>query len=146
MVEPHVIGAEHPERPSLSPPLDLGRRTKSFALRIIRLYGALPKSTVAQVLGTQILRSGTSVGSHYREGSRGRSNAEFISKLEGGLQELEETTYWMELIIEANILGGARLATLMDEARQLNAILTTCVKRAKLRPRHSVARTKERTK
>ena len=122
-------------------PGDLRSRAKRFAVRIIKMYGALPKSMAAQVLGTQILRSGTSVGSHYCEGSRGRSNAEFISKLEGGLQELEETIYWMELLVEAGIFSNARLASLMDEARQLNAIFTTCVKRAKQRPRQTSART-----
>ncbi len=70
---------------------DLASRTKGFALRVIRLYAALPKSTEAQVLGKQLLRSGTSVGAQYREAIRARSNAEFISKLEGGMQELEES-------------------------------------------------------
>ena len=74
-------------------PVDLKVRTREFAIRIIRLYSALPKTTVAQVIGKQMLRSGTSVGAHYREGVRSRSNAEFISKLEGGLQKLEETNY-----------------------------------------------------
>ena len=63
------------------PPDDLRARTKAFALRIIRLYSALPKSTEAQVIGKHVLRSGTSVGAHYREGHRARSNAEFVSKL-----------------------------------------------------------------
>ncbi|MDQ4120045.1 MAG: four helix bundle protein [Acidobacteriota bacterium] len=69
---------------------DLKKRTKDFALRIIRLYIALPKTTEAQVLGKQVLRSGTSVGAHYRESCRAKSNADFISKVEGALQELEE--------------------------------------------------------
>ena len=73
---------------------DLRKRTKDFALRIIRLYTFLPtSSTVAQVIGKQVLRSGTSVGAHYREAFRSRSDAEFISKIEVGLQELEETLY-----------------------------------------------------
>ena len=76
-------------------PVDLKLRTKQFALRIIRLYSAMPKSAVAQVLGKQMLRSATSVGAHYREATRSRSNAEFISKIQGGLQELEETSYWL---------------------------------------------------
>ena len=69
---------------------DLRDRTKAFALRIIKVYTALPKTTEAQVIGKQILRSGTSVGAHYREAKRARSTAEFISKIEGGNQELEE--------------------------------------------------------
>jgi four helix bundle protein len=111
--------------------VDLRTRTKQFALRIIRLFGALPNTTVAQVLGKQALRSGTSVGAHYREGHRARSNAEFISKLETGLQELDETSYWLELIVEAGIFPQGRLSDLQDEANQLTAILVTCVKNAK---------------
>lgn len=112
---------------------DLKIRTKEFALRVIRLYSALPKSTEAQVMGKQLLRSSTSVGAHYREGSRARSDAEFVSKIEGGLQELEETCYWMELLVEAGIVPESKLADLMDEANQLAAILTTCAKNAKIR-------------
>ena len=78
-------------------PWDLKQRTKQFALRIIHLYSALPKSTPSQVIGKQLIRSGTSAGAHYREASRARSTAEFVSKIEGGLQELEETSYWIEL-------------------------------------------------
>jgi four helix bundle protein len=113
------------------PAVDLRVRTKSFALRIIRLYSALPRSVEAQVIGKQVLKSGTSVGAHYREGFRARSTAEFISKLEGALMELDETLYWIELLIEAKIVKGNRLEPLMDEANQLIAILVTCVKNAK---------------
>src|SRR6266550_8116238 len=70
---------------------DLAMRTKSFAVRIIRLFSALPKTTEAQVIGKQVLRSGTSVGANYREASRGRSKAEFIAKCGDSLRELEET-------------------------------------------------------
>ena len=110
---------------------DLKSRTKEFALRIIRLYSSLPKSTEAQVIGKQLLRSGTSVGAHYREAARARSNAEFISKIEGGLQELDETSYWIELLGESGIMLESRLAELADEANQLTAILIACVKNAK---------------
>ena len=112
-------------------PVDLKLRTKQFALRIIRLYSAMPKSAVAQIIGKQMLRSGTSVGAHYREAIRSRSNAEFVSKIEGGLQELEETLYWLELIVESGIFALGRVQDLMDEADELTAILTTCVKNAK---------------
>src|SRR5580704_3973794 len=104
---------------------DLTTRTKQFALRIIRLFGALPKTVEAQILGKQLLRSGTSVGAHYREGHRARSNAEFISKLEGGLQELEETTYGLELLAEGEVLPADKLQSLQQEAHELNAILVT---------------------
>jgi four helix bundle protein len=112
-------------------PEDLKSRTKRFALQIIRLYSALPKATEAQVLGKQMLRSGTSVGAHYREAVRSRSTAEFVSKIEGGLQELEETRYWLELIVEAGIFLPERMKDLMSEADELTAILVTCVKNAK---------------
>ncbi len=112
-------------------PRDLKVRTKQFALRVIRVFGALPRTTEAQVIGKQLLRSGTSVGAHYREGCRARSTAEFVSKLEGGLQELEESSYWLELLIEAEIMPPNRLTDLLAEADELTAILVTCVKRAK---------------
>lgn len=114
-------------------PEDLAVRTKRFALRIIRLYSSLPKTTEAQVLGKQILRSGTSVGAHYREAHRARSTAEFVSKLGCGLQELEETAYWMELLVESAIVKESLLAELRAEADELAAILTTCIKNAKLK-------------
>jgi four helix bundle protein len=110
---------------------DLRKRTKQFALRVIRLFGALPATPVAQVLGKQLLRSGTSVGAHYREAHRARSTAEFISKLEGGLQELDETGYWLELLVESDTVPESRLADLLRETNELIAILVTCVKRAK---------------
>jgi four helix bundle protein len=110
---------------------DLRQRTKTFALRIIRLYVALPKTTEAQVIGKQLLRSGTSVGAHYREATRGRSTAEFVSKIEGGLQELEESAYWMELLVESEIVPESRLTDLQQEANELTAILVTCSKNAK---------------
>ena len=84
-------------------------------------------------MGKQLLRSGTSVGAHYRESVRSRSDAEFISKIEGGLQELEESVYWMELLVESGIIKTARLEELMKEADELTAILVTCVKNTKQR-------------
>jgi four helix bundle protein len=78
---------------------DLQERTKNFALRIIRMYTALPKSPEAEVLGRQVLRSGTSVGADYREASQGRSKAEFVAKMGDCLKELDATTYWLVSII-----------------------------------------------
>ena len=112
-------------------PEDLKARTKRFALRIVRVYCALPKTTAAQVMGKQMLRSGTSVGAHYREAIRSRSTAEFISKIEGALQEIEETAYWLELLVESGIMGEERLGGLLSEADELTAVLTVCVKNAK---------------
>ena len=113
--------------------LDILGRTKDFALRIVRLYSALPKTTEAQVLGKQVLRSGTSVGAHVREGKRSRSDAEMISKTEGALQELEETVYWLELLSESGIVKRERLNDLMKEADELTAILVAGVKKIKTR-------------
>lgn len=114
-------------------PRDIGERTKVFALRIIRLYAALPKTTEAQVIGKQLLRSGTSVGAHVREGKRSRSDAELISKIEGGLQELEETVYWPELPMDAGIVKAERMMGLLEEADELIAILVTSAKTVKQR-------------
>lgn len=108
-------------------------RTKMFALRIIWLYSSLPKTTEAQVIGKQLLRSGTSVGAQVREGNRSRSDAEMISKTEGALQELEETLYWLELLADAGIVKAERLSDLIKEADELTAILVTSVKTLKSR-------------
>ena len=112
---------------------DLRFRTRSFALRVIRLYTSLPKSAEAQVLGKQLLRSGTSVGAHYHEATRARSNAEFISKLQVGLQELEETIYWLNLLIDSGIIKKEKLSELCGEADELAAILVSSVKTVKRR-------------
>jgi four helix bundle protein len=83
------------------------------------------------VLGKQLLRSGTSVGAHYREATRARSSAEFVSKMEGGLQELEETVYWLELLIEAGVVSHGDLRALLQEAEELISIFVSSVKTAK---------------
>ena len=112
-------------------PDDLRARTKQYALRIIKCFSALPKDTVAQVLGKQLLRSGTSVGAHYREAARARSVAEFVSKMEGVLQEADESAYWLELLVESGIVAAHRLAPLKEETEELLAIFAASVKTAK---------------
>jgi four helix bundle protein len=113
-------------------PQDLKPRTKAFALRIIRMYSKLPRrEPVAQVLGKQVLRSGTSVGANYREASRARSKAEFISKIGDCLKEIEESEYWLELLVDSGCVPAAKMAALLDETRQLIAIFTTIDKKAK---------------
>lgn len=113
-------------------PQDLKPRTKNFALRVIRMYSKLPKNdTVAQVLGKQVLRSGTSVGANYCEASRGRSKAEFISKIGDCLKEIEETEYWLELLVDSGCIPAPQMAELLDETRQHIAIFTTIDKNAK---------------
>ncbi|MCG3210808.1 MAG: hypothetical protein FOGNACKC_04442 [Anaerolineae bacterium] len=110
---------------------DLVARTRNYALRLIKLYAALPKTTEAQVLGKQLLQSGTSVGAHYREAQRAKSDADFINKIQGGLQELEETAYWLELLGQSGIMPKERLATLHTETEELIAIFVTIVKKVK---------------
>ena len=112
-------------------PVDLESRTTDFALRIIKLFSALPKTTEAQVLGKQLLRSGTSIGAHYREAKRAKSSLDFINKIEGALQELDETCYWLELIERSGIMTAKRLGSLRAEAIELTKILVTVVKHAK---------------
>jgi four helix bundle protein len=96
------------------------------------MYSKLPKNNpVAQVLGRQVLRSGTSVGANYREASRGRSKAEFISKIGDCLKEIEETEYWLALLVDSGCVPSAKMMSLLDENRQLLAIFTTIDKKAK---------------
>ncbi len=111
--------------------VDLRERTKRFALRVIRLYSSLPRRTPAEVIGKQVLRSGTSVGANFREAHRARSDLEFISKVGDCLKELEETSYWLELLVDGEIFPVDRLAPLQDECNQLIAILTTICKKVK---------------
>ncbi len=110
---------------------ELRERTTRFALRVIRLYTALPRTPEAQVLGRQLLRSGTSVGAHYREACRARSRAEFVSKTEGAIAELDETGYWFELLIRGEIVAAPKLSELQKEADELLAIFVSSVKTAK---------------
>jgi len=110
---------------------DLRKRTTTFALRVVRLFGALPKSAQAQVLGKQVLRSGTSVGANYREAYRSRSKAEFIAKAGDCLKEIEETAYWLELLVEGSVVPAGKLAALRQETDELIAIFVTIVRRAK---------------
>ena len=87
---------------------DIYQRSKNFSVRIIRMFTSLPHTRVADVIGNQLLRSATSVGAHIREGKRSRSDAELISKAEGALMELEESVYWMELLIDSEIFTKER--------------------------------------
>jgi four helix bundle protein len=107
---------------------DLPERTKSFALKIIQLFTALPKSDLARILGKQVLRSGTSIGANYREAYRSRSEPEFLAKIGDCLKELDETAYWLELLDESKVVPSAKLSTLHDECHQLIAIFTTIAK------------------
>src|SRR5262245_17585700 len=110
---------------------DLRDRTKAFALQIVRMFSTLPKTTEAQVLGKQVLRSGTSIGANYREAFRARSKAEFIAKSGDSLRELEESAYWLELLEESGVVSVEKLASLRQECEELTAIFVTILKQAK---------------
>ena len=113
------------------PPFDLRERTLNFALRIVQMFVALPKTEEARVLGKQVLRSGTSVGANFREAHRARSKPEFIAKVGDCLKELDQSSYWLELLTRSSIVPVSKLASLQDETHQLIAILTTISKNAK---------------
>ena len=110
---------------------DLRDRTKKFALRVIRMYGQLPKSTEAQVMGKQVLRSGTSVAANFREASRARSDAEFIAKLGIVEQELDETILWLELLVESGVVSPEKMGALQQEAEELLKIIVASIKTKK---------------
>jgi four helix bundle protein len=111
---------------------DLKLRTKRFGLRVVRVYVALQKrNDVHQVLGRQMLRSGTSVGAQYREACRARSPAEFVSKMNSALQELDETAYWFEMLVESDSMPISKLEKLMREAHELIAIFVASITTAK---------------
>lgn len=114
-------------------PPDLRTRTSDFALRIVKLYSSLPKTTEAQALGKQVLRSGTSVGANYREGNRAKSDADIVNKFESVLQELDETDYWLDLLVRSGILPAPKAETLIKETNELLAIFTTIVTKIKKR-------------
>ena len=115
----------------ISKPEQLRDRTKTFALRIIRLFRCLPKTTEAQVLGKQLLRSGTSVAANYRAACRARSRAEFVSKIGIVVEEADECALWIEMLADSGILIKEMLAELLSEARQLTAIFTASRRTAK---------------
>ncbi|MBU1262366.1 four helix bundle protein [bacterium] len=112
---------------------ELRTRTKIFALRIIKLATALPKRMEADIIGRQILKSGTSVGANYREATRARSKADFISKIGIVEQEIDETLYWLELLAESKIIDPIKIEDLIVETKELLAIFVSSGKTAKER-------------
>ena len=110
---------------------DLRDRTKKFALRIIKLYQNMPHSGEAQVIGKQVLRSGTSVGAQYREACRAKFPADFINMMGGGLKELDETAYWLELLVDGEIVPAAKLGDLQKETDELIAIFVSSINTSK---------------
>lgn len=110
---------------------DLLERTFLFARRVVQLFVALPKSSLAQTLGKQLLRSGTSVGANYNEAHRSRSKAEFSSIVGICLREIQETQFWVRLIAAEEIIPAKRLEALLQETDELIAIFVTIIKKSK---------------
>ncbi len=106
-------------------------RTKSFANRVVKLCEALPDKWVAKTLGQQLLRSGTSVGANYRAVCRAKSNPDFINKLRVVEEECDESLFWMELLVENNLIQPARLNDLMKEANEILSIVVASAKTAR---------------
>ena len=116
---------------SLDKHLELRTRTKSFALRIIRMIRALPGTREANVIGNQVLRSATGMAANYRAAGRARSKAEFIAKIGVVVEEADETVFWLELLGESGIIKPAKLVELLAEANQLLAIFSASRKTSK---------------
>jgi four helix bundle protein len=110
---------------------NLKERTKRFALDIIKLVETLPIGKTAEIIGRQILRSGTSVGANYRAACRARSRPDFISKMGIVEEEIDETIYWMELLIESDLIKKEDIVDLFDEANQILAIIVSSIRTAK---------------
>lgn len=110
---------------------ELKRRTKKFALDVIRLVEGLPPSYMGQILGRQLLRSGTSVGANYRAACRAKSVADFIAKMGIVEEEADECMYWLELLSEAKLVQAEKLQPLMVEANELVAITVSSIKTAR---------------
>jgi four helix bundle protein len=112
---------------------ELRGRTKKFSLGIIKLCEALPKSRTAEIIGRQLLRSGTSVGANYRSAKRARSKAEFIAKMGIVEEESDECLYWMELLIESGMITEDLIGDLMNEADEILAMSVASIKTARRR-------------
>jgi four helix bundle protein len=110
---------------------ELQGRTRKFALRIVKLFRSLPRTDDARILGKQLLRSGTSIGANYRAACRARSRAEFVAKLGIVLEEADEMVFWLELMRDAGVFPEAKLREIVQEARELVAIIVASVRTAK---------------
>ena len=112
----------------------LKERTKNFALRTIRLVAALPRNRVGEVLGGQVLKSGTSMGANYREALRASSKRHFLSTVKIVVRESDETLYWLELLAESNTVKPSRLSDLIRECTELLAIFAKTARSARQKP------------
>ncbi len=110
---------------------EVKRRARDFAIRVVRLVEALPKTRSADIIGKQLLRSGTSVGANYRASCRARSQADFIAKMGIVEEEADEKIYWIELLVDSGLMKRARVAGLLDEADQIVALVVSSIKTAR---------------
>ena len=111
-------------------PDDLKQRTKQFSLRVLKLVAALPKNLAGKTIGGQLVRAGTSVGANYRAVCRARSKVEFIAKIGIVEEEADESAFWMELIIEGDLMKAELVQALLDEATELAKIMASSRKSA----------------
>ena len=112
-------------------PEEMKKRTRAFALRVIKLVESLPPTPTVKVLGGQSLRCGTSVGANSRAACRAKSTADFIAKLGIVEEEADESIYWIELLVEAGLLKQGRVADLLDEANQILSIVVSSINTAR---------------
>ena len=110
---------------------ELRQRSKLFALRVIRMFKFLPRTEEAKILGKQILRAGTSTAANYRAACRARSKAEFVSKMGIVVEEIDETVFWLELLVESEIVEYRKIQELLKEANELLAIFASSRKTAR---------------
>jgi four helix bundle protein len=110
---------------------DFKKRTKEYALRVIRLVESLPEDRVSRILGNQLLRAGSSVGANYRSAIRAKSRADFISKMNIVEEECDESLYWMELLIDSGKAPAGRLEELRQEGSEIIAIVVASIKTAR---------------
>ena len=128
--EPEVI-SDDSNQDSATKQRDLRKRLKEYGLRILKLYDSLPKHGSVHIITHQLARSGTSPGAQYREACRAKSNADFISKIEGAIQELDESDYWLGMLADGSYIPVQRLLPLIEETNELIAIFVTMVKKVK---------------
>ena len=122
---------------------DMKARTKQFALRTIKAYRALPRTEEARIIGNQMLRSGTSVGANYRASCQSRSDKEFLSRISIVLEEADETAFWFELLVEAEIMTQKQMGDLLEEAGQLSKIFGATQRSMKTKLRNARAKNKK---
>ena len=113
------------------------QRTKQLALRFIEMVDALPKNRTADVIGRQLIRSGTSIGANYRAACRGKSTADVIAKLRIVEEETDESAYWMELLVESGLLPEAQLSELLRETNEIIAMTVASIRTLQKRDRSS---------